>query len=111
MCDGLALAAEPGHVPGKDRYPDDSSGFTKLKRELKRETGSIDSDTGVTMQVVNGESFRASQETGPKAKGKRVVFRTFDGLVQHRIESALRCAPANSILWRLGIVILPPLLA
>ena len=34
----------------------------------------------------NGGSFGASQKTGPKAKGRRVVFRTFDGLVQQRME-------------------------
>jgi hypothetical protein len=54
--------------------------------ELKRGTGSINSQTGVATQVVNGGSFRSSQETGPKAKGRRVVFRTFDGLVQQRME-------------------------
>jgi len=54
--------------------------------ELKRGTGSVESETGVTMQVVNGGSFRASQETGPKAKGRRVGFRTFDGLVQQRMK-------------------------
>ena len=58
--------------------------------ELKRGAGSIDSKTGVATQVVNGGSFRASQEMGPKAKGRRVVrrvvLRTFDGLVQQRME-------------------------
>ena len=40
-----------------------------------------------------------NQGTTAKAKGRRGGFSNFDGLVQQRIESALRCAPANSILW------------
>jgi hypothetical protein len=43
------------------------------------------------------------QGTTAKAKGRSDGFSNFDGLVQHRIEMTLRCAPVISILWSLGI--------
>ena len=52
-----------------------------------------------------------NQGTTAKAKGRRGDFSNFDGLVQQRIESALRCAPANSILWWLGGKLLLTILA
>jgi hypothetical protein len=46
---------------------------------------------------------RAANSSGePVAKGKGDDFRKSSGLVQQRTESALRCAPANSVLWWFG---------
>ena len=68
--------------------------------------GSINCRTGVGTEAAAGETSGRVRETGPKAKGRRDDFRTFDGLVQPRMELTLRCAPVNSILWILGHVII-----
>ena len=51
------------------------------------------------VEAATGEDSGWDRETGPKANGRRTDFRTFDGLVQHRMDLTLRFAPANSILW------------
>ena len=65
------------------------------------------------MQAVLGRSCRVGQEMGQKGKGRSEAFRSFNGLVQPRMELTRRAftpqpwshrhrAPVNAILGRLG---------
>jgi hypothetical protein len=57
-----------------------------MQTELKATAGSRERQTDSGAWAPTGDDSGLGQGTGPKAKGRSVVFRTFDGLVQQRME-------------------------
>ena len=67
-CAGIALSAEPGRAPGKDRFHRLAALVSELKTELKRIARSIDCKTGVGTQMVTGDSSGLARERSKKQK-------------------------------------------